>query len=188
MNVIVVDPLWRAETQQEVFKKLLLAMSYVGRPQVLPEGIDRETAAVAVLAALVDEACTYSDPHDVVTPTQAGFLGSPKVGPAEADYVIAEGKSIPDLKVRNGTIYRPEASATVLLSIGEENGNHKWRLRGPGIEDSELLRGNESLGAWLAWRDDLVAYPLGIDLILCFGKSVVAIPRTTVIRRAVEEE
>lgn len=188
MSGIAVEPLWRPETQQAVFKKVLMAMSYAGCIQDLPEEIAEGRGGTAVLAALVDEACTYADPHGVLATSDAGFLGAPRAEAIEADYLIADVSGIPDFEVKTGTIYRPEASATVILIDAQPSlPDRTWNLRGPGIRDCERLEGGIELERWLEWRRTWIAYPLGIDLILCRGGSVVAVPRTTVLRRAEED-
>ncbi len=187
MRAIEVEALWRPEVQQAVFKKVLLAMSYVGTSQELPGEIAAEQTAVAVLAALVDEACSYSNPHQVLTASEVSFLSSNQEDADRADYVIADLAADPSFEPKVGSIYRPDESATVILrDWSDESEEYRWILQGPGIPDFESLVGGKSLAAWIEWRERLIAYPLGVDMILCRPPSIIGIPRTTVIRKAEE--
>ena len=78
-----------------------------------------------------------------------------------------------------GTAERPERSATLIAEV-ERLAPEGARLEGPGIEREARLSVPAGL---LAARAGLGApYPMGLDLLLCAGDRIAALPRTTRVR------
>jgi alpha-D-ribose 1-methylphosphonate 5-triphosphate synthase subunit PhnH len=177
---LTIPAIWRPDVQQGLFRLLLQAFAYPGDPQSTTELIGGDSPAVAALATLSDEEVTFADPHGLLTQADHGFLLGREAEVGNADFVLADSRRTPNLQVKNGTIYRPEESATVILlcaSLGK--GDHSWRLSGPGIETTATINGESDLDAWLDWRQALLAYPQGVDLILAGNERLIGIPRTT---------
>jgi alpha-D-ribose 1-methylphosphonate 5-triphosphate synthase subunit PhnH len=182
MNVLSVPAAFRPEVQNALFRRLLQAMAYPGEVQPASDLLEGGDPAVAVLAALIDDEVTYSDPHGLLNQEDLGFLTSTPETPAAADYILANAAKAPAFEAKNGTIYRPEESATVILRLQSLSQGKAWSLQGPGIETANTLRADPALQSWLDSRERLGNYPQGIDLILCDATDVVALPRTTQIR------
>lgn len=178
---LTLDPQWEPMVQQQVFKQVLLAISYVGEIYNLPEEINPDQTVIAVLGALCDESCIYSDPHGLIQKSDEPFLGGHPVAPDNAQFVMADSRQAPNLSVKTGNIYRPEDSATVILRVSKWGpGVDQWFLSGPGISDIMTIETNQDLSNWVRWRNSVVKYPCGVDLIICGQGKVMGLPRTTV--------
>lgn len=180
MNELTVPAIWRPEIQQRFFRLLLQAFAYPGDIQSTTELVGNDSTAIAALATLSDEEVTFADPHALLNDEDRGFLLGRETEVEKADFVLADSRLTPNFRVKNGTIYRPEESATlILLCPNLGGGMSNWMLSGPGIERVTVLKADSHLGAWLDWRSGLVTYPQGVDMILAGNQGVVGIPRTT---------
>ena len=176
----LVAPQWRPEVQQLIYKKMLTAISYPGEVQSLAEVVGEGVVGLALLATLVDRATCFADPQNLVAPELRHFIESDEESVSVADYmVVNEELELPD-SVKNGTIYRPEDSATIIIITSSfARGTRCWTLTGPGIKESSTVWGNDHLQKWFGWREKFIKYPQGIDLFICDGSSFISIPRTT---------
>lgn len=181
---------------QGVFRDVLRAMSRPGEVRETAARIDSPAplnlAAAAVCLALLDfETPLWIDgggDTDVATAFLAFHTGAPRaVEPDQADFVlIADGRALPALDTfRLGTDEAPETSATVIVQVADlaaasPGADGAWRLTGPGIDGAAGLR---VAGLPDGIVDDLARnadrFPRGIDLILCAGRRIAALPRTT---------
>ena len=108
-------------------------------------------------------------------------------GPAQADFVlIADGAALPGLDAfRPGTDEAPEGSATVIvqaadLAAASPDAAGAWRLSGPGIDGAAGLRVTGLPdGIVEQFSRNADCFPRGVDLILCAGRRLAALPRTT---------
>jgi alpha-D-ribose 1-methylphosphonate 5-triphosphate synthase subunit PhnH len=174
---------------QHAFRAVLDAMAHPGRVVALrgpaapaPLG----PAAAAVCLTLLDlDTPVWLDAAaataDVVT-----FLrfhcGVPLVEAAAAARfaLVADPARLPPLDAFDaGTDERPDLSATLVLQVdglGEDGGQ---RLTGPGIEGEARLAVSDAPGLWELVRVNARRFPRGVDLILCAGGRLAALPRTT---------
>lgn len=176
------DPVFGA---QESFAALMNAMARPGRIQLcavlhdLPPGL--EPAAAAALLALADaETPLWTDATGEARQWIAFHTGSPFVELAQAQFALALGV-MPALSALNpGSDETPQDSATLILQLAGLDDTTGWRLTGPGIEHEHRLdvRGlpREFPAQWAANR---AQFPRGVDLILCAGTRLAALPRTT---------
>ena len=81
MNLVSVEPVWRPESQQRVFRLLLDAMSYPGRVYELSDAIGGSRAELGIVACLVDDRVTFADPDGRLDPRERGMLHAPDVAP-----------------------------------------------------------------------------------------------------------
>ncbi|MCF3630949.1 phosphonate C-P lyase system protein PhnH [Thalassospiraceae bacterium LMO-SO8] len=182
---------------QGVFRDVLRAMSRPGEVRETAVQIDPPfpltPAAAAVCLALLDfETPLWIDGGGRDTDAAAAFLafhtGAPRAaGPDQADFVlIADGLTLPALDgFRQGTDEAPENSATLIVQVadlaaGLPGGEGVWRLTGPGIDGDAGLRIAglpEGIVEQLGRNAD--RFPRGVDLILCGGRRIAALPRTT---------
>jgi alpha-D-ribose 1-methylphosphonate 5-triphosphate synthase subunit PhnH len=91
--------------------------------------------------------------------------------------------SLPDLdRLSAGTHESPETSATVICQVESFDKGKSFRLSGPGLREPEILivdglpRGFATI-----WQRNHALFPRGIDLILCAGDRLTALPRTVSI-------
>jgi alpha-D-ribose 1-methylphosphonate 5-triphosphate synthase subunit PhnH len=171
---------------QACFRAVLEAMSRPGRvqpiipPPELPPGLS--PAAAAVLLTMVDAA----------TPLRLG-AGSAAEAPAiaawvrfhcgcplqrdGAAFVLDPAASLLDLDP--GTEEEPESGATLILDVAALEEAPGWRLTGPGIRDEHQLRVIGAPAGFLAdWARNRARFPRGVDVILCAGTRIAALPRT----------
>ena len=175
---------------QNCFRALLEAMSRPGLVRRVPVELHPPAplgpAAAAVLLSLADATTpVWTD----AGPDAAAWLRfhagcSLAASPEDAVLVLACGAP-PALDVlEQGTDEEPHRSATLVVqATALEAGRAGWRLRGPGIETEHRLRVYGLPGGFAArWAANRAAFPRGVDLILCAGRDLAALPRTTVIR------
>ena len=182
---------------QGVFRDVLRAMSRPGEVRETAIQIDPPAplgvAAAAVCLALLDfETPLWIDGGGRDTDAAASFLafhtGAPRAaGADQADFVlIADGADLCALDAfHQGTDEAPEGSATLIVQVADlaaafPGAAGAWRLSGPGIDGAVGLC---VAGLPDGIVDDLARnaarFPRGLDLILCAGRRIAALPRTT---------
>lgn len=175
---------------QRVFRSLLLAFSHPGRivdldPLCQPAESLPFSATASLLAILDAETPLWLDP---AASGMAGYFrfhcGCPITEtPSNARFaLIVEPGTMPPLAVfAAGTATEPEESATVLIVCDALCDDPEgWRLSGPGVSGARTLaiRGlPAAFPAWLAANH--ARFPMGIDVVLCAGPRIAALPRTT---------
>jgi alpha-D-ribose 1-methylphosphonate 5-triphosphate synthase subunit PhnH len=194
-----------AEASQQVFRALIEAMSRPGRVQALasqalsgmePPGTGRGFTA-SLLSLLDAETRVWLHPG-LPVPALAAYLrfhtGARLERQAcDAGFVLVDTRQAgpglwPTLwpSLDQGSDEAPQASATLVLELpvlSEQPPalpSQRLVLRGPGIAHSHTLY-LDGLGAdfWQTRAASASAYPCGIDLILCCGETIAAVPRTT---------
>jgi alpha-D-ribose 1-methylphosphonate 5-triphosphate synthase subunit PhnH len=172
---------------QQGFRAILDAMSHPGRiAQVggvtAPDPLG--TAAASALLTLVDhETPLWLDPDAASVRQWIEFhCGAPIVSRIDA-CAFALALSLPDLaSLPSGTHESPETSATVICQIESFDAGDVFRLTGPGLRESTMLRVKGLPSGFVSiWRSNHALFPCGIDLILCAGDRLTALPRTVSI-------
>lgn len=178
---------------QRSFRALLDAMSRPGRVMTIEAGIQPPSplspAAGAVLLTLVDaDTSLWLDPS--AKGAAADWLrfhaGCPIVeDPGAAAFAWAPGETAPSLSgLHPGTEEEPEGAATLVIQVEalEESSADGWSLTGPGIKDVHRLRVRGApAGFAAAWRANRARFPRGVDVVLCAGDAIAALPRTVAI-------
>jgi len=178
-----------------VFRQVLDALAHPGRivriaqPARVPRG-SLGRAAIGVAMALadfetpvwLDEAAAPAGSHlrfhcncaIVSEPDQASFL------------LVAEAAGVPDLATLPlGSDTYPDQGATLVIEVAALDPFGALTLMGPGIDgQTQLGVGGLRAGFWEARAALAPLFPRGIDLLLAQGDRLVAIPRTTIIRRS----
>nr|WP_314072670.1 phosphonate C-P lyase system protein PhnH [uncultured Roseococcus sp.] len=182
------DPVFGA---QETFRALMDAMARPGRLQRcdtlpdLPEAL--APAAAAALLALADaETPVWTDATGEAREWIAFHTGAPLVAEAgKAQFLLATG-AMPRLSTLDpGTDETPQDSATLILQLEALNEDAGWRLTGPGIEHEHRLAASGLPEDFAAqWAANRKGFPCGVDLVLCAGARLAALPRTTLIEEA----
>ena len=181
---VQLDPIWRASTQQKIFKQLVQVISRPGEIAELDEVLGGERAAMGVLSTLVDRMVSVADPDGAIPPGAWPLLEARSAVVSDADYVVVNGKKPPgrDFEPRLGELSHPERGSTIIVEIdrlGADEGA-RLELRGPGVRDTCSVCCAGLDVAWIECRRCWVShFPLGIDLFVTDATRVLAIPRTT---------
>ncbi len=173
---------------QRCFRALLEAMSRPGTIVVAGEAAPAPLApaTAAVLLTLVDgDVPLWLDAAAAsVWPWLRLHCDAvPAATSAEARFVCAlaaPSSGLPDLAtLEAGSDAAPEDGATVVLQLPALGEGAAFRLSGPGIEDATTLR-VRGLPPDFArrWADNHALYPRGVDLVLCAGNRLCALPRS----------
>jgi alpha-D-ribose 1-methylphosphonate 5-triphosphate synthase subunit PhnH len=179
-----VDPVHDAQT---CFRAVLDAMAHPGRIARitgLAASSPLGTAACSVLLTLVDhETPLWLDPDLESARKWIEFhCGAPIVARQEA-CAFAMALSLPDLDhLPAGTHESPETSATVICQVESFDKGTSFRLSGPGLrEPAPFIVNGLPRGFGTIWQRNRALFPRGIDLILCAGDRLTALPRTVSI-------
>lgn len=173
---------------QSAFRAVLEAMSRPGRiiaidrPPEAPAPL--MPAAAAVLLTLADaETPVWSDAADAVAAWLGFHAGCPIVpAPRAARFALATGAAPALDTLDPGTEEEPQLSATMVLQVAALEAGSGWRLTGPGIEHAHHLHVTGLPADFLAqWRAQRPLFPCGVDVILCAGTRLAALPRTVQI-------
>lgn len=193
---------------QQTFRVLLAAMSHPGRVYSLPpaaiagvqppsasDGHTMSIAAAVSLLTLLDaeSSAHYAGPQDASA--LAGYFrfhcGVRTVPLDQCQFAYARGSDA-DASLceglQQGSDASPQDGATLVLDVDSLAGRARkgevqvLRVRGPGVQTQAVLSVRGSLPALWRWRvRQADAFPRGIDLLLCSGDQVAAIPRSNLL-------
>ena len=174
---------------QGCFRAVLDAMARPGTPRAVsgvtaPAPLCDATAAV-VLTLADHETPLWLDPAVTKVRTWISFhTGAPIVLPAQATFAI--GSTLPDLTIfSDGSDDMPETSATIILQVTSLTAGRRYLIEGPGLFAPGMLAIDGLPGDFAAiWQRNHALYPRGIDLILCAGDRLTALPRSISIQEA----
>lgn len=184
---------------QRSFRALLAAMAEPGKPHRLaapleaPAAISQATAILLLTLADQDTPIwiqpSFGDaPADYVRfHTGARDSGSP----AEARFAVISGREpAPPLEsFPTGEEHYPDRSATVIVEVQALEGGARQLISGPGIRTERAVAPSGLRdGFWHEVALNHARFPLGIDLILACGTSIMALPRSTAVRPALEAQ
>jgi alpha-D-ribose 1-methylphosphonate 5-triphosphate synthase subunit PhnH len=173
---------------QAAFRAVLDAMSRPGR--VLAAGsalrppAPMMPAAAAVLLALTDaDTPLWSDAGADVEAWLRFHCGAPVVAmPGDAAFVFASATPPMLDSLRAGTEEKPQQGATLVLQVDALEAGRGWRLTGPGIEHEHRLAVHGAPAGFLAaWAANRARFPRGVDVVLCAGDRLAALPRSVTI-------
>lgn len=169
---------------QSSFRAVLDAMARPGRIHCMPAlsaPSPLGPAAAAVLLTLADgDTPVWIDPYfSAAQPWLMFHSGAPfSASPANCTFALAA--KIPDLgTLSGGTDEAPELSATLILQTEALGSGTPYRLSGPGLLNPKTVR-IAGLPADFAqrWQANHALFPRGIDMILCAGDQLAALPRS----------
>jgi alpha-D-ribose 1-methylphosphonate 5-triphosphate synthase subunit PhnH len=172
---------------QVTFRALLDAMAHPGKAHrvadLVPPAPLNQAAAAALLTLVDHETPLWIDPDAAAgAPWIAFHTGAARIAdPARAAFALA--LTLPDLTaLPNGTDEAPETSATVILQVASLDSGRRYRLTGPGLRVPETVA-IDGLPADFAaiWQINRSLFPRGVDLILCAGDQLAALPRSVSI-------
>jgi len=179
------DPVLGAQSS---FRAMLHALSHPGRIVELPNVPQAPAPLGPAMAALALALCDADTPlwHDggaAVTDWLRFHTGAPLTDAHAARFLAATGAPPALASLALGSDEAPQEGATLLLQVTALEATTGWSLSGPGIESSTSLRVNGAPAGFVAERAALAAlFPRGLDIMLCAGRHIVGLPRTTIIR------
>ncbi len=176
------DPVLDAQAS---FRAVLQAMSRPGQVQrvphlpELPPGLS--PAAAAVLLTLVDAETRLRLNAGAAAEAWVRFhCGAPLAPAGAAQFVLDPEAGL--LALDPGTEEEPERGATLILEVAALEEGRGWRLTGPGIrEEHRLLVAGAPPGFVADWAANRARTPCGVDVILCAGDAIAALPRSVAI-------
>jgi alpha-D-ribose 1-methylphosphonate 5-triphosphate synthase subunit PhnH len=170
---------------QQSFRALLTAMSRPGSLHTLgteltpPSCLDPATAAV-LLALTDNETTLWLDPALDEARSWIAFHSGTAFAqmPEQANFLLTS--ELPGFDTLNaGTDEGPEESATVITHVAEFGEGTAYRLSGPGLERPAVLRIRGLPDGFAGiWAANHALYPRGVDLVLCAGTMLMALPRS----------
>jgi alpha-D-ribose 1-methylphosphonate 5-triphosphate synthase subunit PhnH len=173
---------------QASFRTILEAMSRPGRIQRITARITPPaplcTAAAAALLTLADaDTPLWLDGGDTIAEWLRFHCGAPITPDIGAARFVLTCGNAPSLEALDaGTDEDPQLGATLILQVAGLVAGDGWRLTGPGIQHEHRLR---VLGApadfTATWARNQALFPRGVDVLLCAGDSIAALPRSVMI-------
>ncbi len=176
------DPVAEAQAS---FRAILEALARPGRVQRLGAGLRPPApllpAAAAALLTLADaETPLWHDAGAEVDGWLRFHCGSPAAPLGSARFVLACGAMPALASLDLGTDEAPETSAMLIVQVAGLEEGRGWRLTGPGIErEHRLAVAGLPMDFLAAWQVQGRGFPRGVDVLLCAGERLAALPRTT---------
>jgi alpha-D-ribose 1-methylphosphonate 5-triphosphate synthase subunit PhnH len=142
-------------------------------------------ATAAVLLTLLDyDTPVWLDQAAAASRAWIGFhCGAPVVSKiATCSFAVA--LTMPELStLPAGTHEMPESAATLLLQVNAFGRGRQYRLTGPGLREPVVLA-MDGLPAKFAsaWQENHALFPRGVDIVLCAGNALAALPRSVALR------
>ena len=174
---------------QGCFRAVLDAMSRPGRVRpvrgVAAPAPLNDAAATALLTLVDHETPLWLDPDaEAARPWIAFHTGAPLVGSTKDGAAFAMALSLPDLDtLPAGTDEMPETSVTVILQVSSLTSGRAYELSGPGLREPAILRVSGLPADFVSvWQRNRDSFPRGVDLILCAGNSLTALPRSVSVK------
>jgi alpha-D-ribose 1-methylphosphonate 5-triphosphate synthase subunit PhnH len=175
---------WTPLLQQQLFRNLMTAFSFPGRCICLPEGVRPDEAITALTATLVDAEVSLADVGGLITALDLKRIGAAPAAPETAHFITLHGDQLPDFMPCIGSLESPEGGATCIIrvnALATDAGNGcRLSLQGAGIDIRTDLVVDGLDAGWVdaraGWNR---SFPMGVDLILCDGERMAALPRTT---------
>lgn len=181
------DPVAGAQT---AFRAMLAAMAVPGSLHAAGNGLippaPLHAATAAVLLTIVDgETPLRLDPAASSAKDWIAFhCGAVFTDAAHARFALAF--TCPNLSDLNaGSDEGPEESATLILQVHALGRGTPYRLSGPGLAAPAILTVDglpEDFGT--RWAANHALFPRGIDIVLCAGTTIAALPRSVKLENA----
>lgn len=175
--------------RQTIFRAVLDAMAHPGRiialPALSPAQLPLIPASTMICLALVDHETPLWLDESLATPGVTAYLrfhtGAPIARAAsEASFAILDGLATNLTRFHTGGDAYPENGATVIIQAPSLTASGPLTLSGPGIDgETRLGVGGAPASFWKARESVNAGFPRGVDLILCAGHEIAALPRTT---------
>lgn len=172
---------------QACFRAILDAMARPGTIQTLaapaapPAPLAHATAAALLTLIDLDTPLWLDDAASAAAPWIAFHCGAPLTSLDSASFAIALAP-LPLHRLHAGSDEAPESAATLIVQLAALGSGRPYRLEGPGLAAPATLHADGLPHDFAAqWAANHARFPRGIDLILCAGDRLAALPRTLMI-------
>jgi len=175
---------------QACFRAVMEAMARPGRvlSAAAPEPPEGLGPAMAALALTLCDADTplWTDAGEAACAWLAFHTGAPRVeDPGAAAFVLATRAVPPLAALAAGSDEAPQEGATLLAEVAGLTSGAGWRLSGPGIAGAHRLAVAGLPADFPAqWAANAARFPRGVDVILCAGTALAALPRSLSLAEA----
>ena len=180
---------------QRIFRLTLEAMSHPGRVIELPELVDTQSlvsdAIASICLALADlDTPVWIQPGESFPGRELAAMLRFHCGctitenPENAAFALIHDARLMDSLQRFavGSAEYPDRSTTLLVAIENFEQGDPWVLKGPGIAGHRMLSpAGLPVSFRREWHENTSVFPRGVDLILCSGRRIAGLPRTTMI-------
>lgn len=168
---------------QACFRALLSAFSTPGRVVTLPVPLTPppglSPACAALLLTLTDAQTKVALPE--ASPARDWLIfhtGALLVEAGQAEFCVAQARP-PLAALRQGCDEAPEDGATLILDLPDfENSARRLRLSGPGLKEPVTMALPLDAAFLAEWRAQTRTAPRGVDILLCAGAKILALPRS----------
>lgn len=182
------DPVSEA---QATFRAVLDAMARPGTLHEAGAGLNApaplDAATAAVMLTLVDnETPLWLDAAMAGTREWLAFHCGAAITNATESAEFGLAAALPDLtRFPAGTHEAPETSATLVVQVTALGSGARYQLSGPGLREPAVLDVT-GLPADFAniWTQNRALFPRGVDLVLCAGTALTALPRSVTLKEA----
>jgi len=172
---------------QACFRAVLDAMAHPGSVRRMPAMAAPAplcASSAAVMLALVDhETPLWLDPAAAGAREWITFHTGAPLGAAET-CAFALALDLPELAgFYAGSDEAPETSATVIVQVRALSMGAAFELAGPGLRvPARFAVDGLPPDFAMRWAANHALFPRGVDLLLCAGDQVAALPRTVTVR------
>lgn len=144
-----------------------------------PPGLS--VACASLLLTLADRQTKIALPAGEAARSWLSFhTGAPLAEAAQADFCVATTRP-PLISLPQGTDEEPEAGATLILEVATLEGPI-FDLSGPGLKAPAQIALPLDKAFAVEWQAQTHNAPRGVDVILCTGNRILALPRSLQIR------
>ncbi len=175
------------QDSQAVFRALMDAMARPGRvhrvagPEATPAPLNRATASVLLTLADAETPLWLDEPASAAWDWVIFHCGASRAPLGAAQFAVALA-AVDWATLNRGTDEEPEQSATLILQVGGLEAGAGLRLSGPGLAGTARLHVDGLPDGFLGWwPTNRRMFPRGVDVILCAGDALTALPRTVTI-------
>jgi alpha-D-ribose 1-methylphosphonate 5-triphosphate synthase subunit PhnH len=173
---------------QACFRAVLNALARPGSLHRVGESlvppVPLSCAAAAVLLTLVDgETTLFLPPAFFPARGWVSFHCGTVPLPRAADAGFVLDDRLPDLATLDaGSDESPDAAATVILQVAALGSGRRFCLSGPGLRVPVSLEVDGLPDDFASqWAANHALFPRGIDLLLCSGATLAALPRSVAV-------
>jgi len=156
------------------FEALIWSLSRPGHIRSLPDASEG-----VIIEALLDRECHVfcADPLLMPKVMESGAMIA-NIDKADHVFLGALTDLDPLKSLRMGSDLYPDEGATLVVRaiLGE---GPVLRLKGPGIETTEMVQIAGLPDGFWTLRRDLIRYPMGFDVFFVDGDKVMGLPRST---------
>jgi alpha-D-ribose 1-methylphosphonate 5-triphosphate synthase subunit PhnH len=176
---------------QSCFRAVLDAMARPGQIREAGEELTPPAPLAPATAAVLLTLPDYDTPVWLDQDASAArswiefHCGAPIVSDmAACSFAVA--LSLPDLAaLPAGSHEAPESAATLILQVNAFGRGRRYRLVGPGLRTPALLSVDGLPPEFASvWQENHAQFPRGVDIVLCAGTSLAALPRSVAVQEA----